>query len=182
MKNNLLERISRIGCITLLASLSGWAQGHQWAGRALDDFEWAIHEKVASLPSYGVFDKINFEVQDKTVTLTGQVVGERVKHSAERAIRRLNGVGSVVNRIEVLPSSRRDDALRMNLYRTLYEDETQEKSGAHRALPVHIIVKDGWATLEGVVASDADRGTIHLRALQVTAHLSDHLRVATEKE
>jgi hyperosmotically inducible protein len=179
MKDNLTRRILRIVAATLLAALCALGQDHIWAGRTLGSFEWTIHEKLAGLPSYGVFDTINFEVEGKTIKLSGQVVGEKVKHRAERAVRQINGVDNVVNNIEVLPSSRRDDALRLNMYRAIYQKEALEKASP-RDLPIHIIVKDGWVTLEGVVDSDADRGMFHLRALQVTAHVSDNLRVVPD--
>jgi hyperosmotically inducible protein len=182
MNNNFLKTISKIGCATVLFALTAFAQQHQWAGRTLDNFEWAIHEKLAVLPSYGVFDTVRFEVQGRTVTLSGQVVRESVKQNAERIVRQLNGVESVVNHIEVLPSSRRDDALRINVYRAIYEKEPLEKYGTRAAPPIHIVVKDGWVQLEGVVDSDADRSLIHLRALKATAHVSDNLRVAPEAE
>ena len=35
----------------------------------------------------------------------------------------------MVNQIEVLPSFRRDDALRMNVYRAIYETQPLEKYG-----------------------------------------------------
>src|SRR5579862_4153363 len=176
MKNH-LRTISRIGGTALLAALSLMAQEHKWAGRTLDNFEWQVHEKLAAVPSHGVFDTIRFEVQGKNVTLSGKVVKETVKDKAERAVKELNGVETVVNNIEVLPSSRRDDALRMNVYRALYEGGP-EQYGSDPVPPVHIIVKDGWVTLEGVVNSEADRSMAHLRALKVTAHVSDNLRVA----
>ena len=181
MKNNLLQRIWRIGCATLLTALCTLAQEHKWAGRTLDHLEWSIHEELAVLPFHEVFDTLNFEVQGKTVTLSGQVVKERVKQNAERVVRQLNGVESVVNRIEVLPSSLRDDALRMNVYRAIYEKQPLEKYGTRAAPPIHIIVKNGLVTLEGVVDSDADRSMVHQRALKVTAHVSDNLRVAPEE-
>ena len=181
MKNNLLQRISRIGYATVFVAFCASAQEHPWAGRTLDSLEWTIHERLAVLPSYGVFDTLRFEVQGKTVTLSGQVVKERVKLNAERRVGQINGVESVVNHIEVLPSSRRDDALRMNVYRAIYEKQPLEKYGIRAAPPIHIIVKDGWTTLEGVVDSDADRNMVHLRALNATAHVSDNLRVAPEE-
>ncbi len=180
MTNNLLQRISRIGGATLLLALGALAQEHKWAGRTLDSFEWTIHERLAALPSYGVFDTVRFDVQGKTVTLSGQVVKDSVKQNAERMARHVDGVESVVNNIEVLPSSRRDDALRINVYRAIYEKQALEKYGTRAAPSIHIIVKDGWVTLEGVVDSDADRSMVHLRALQATAHVSDNLRVAPE--
>lgn len=181
MKNNFPQRMSRIGCAILLAAFCASAQEHPWAGRTLDSFEWTIHEKLAVLPSYGVFDTVRFEVQGNTVTLSGQVVKESVKQNAERVVRRIDGVENVVNRIDVLPSSRRDDALRMNVYRAIYESQPLEKYGTRGAPSIHIIVKDGWTTLEGVVDSDADRSMVHLRALKATWHVSDHLRVAPEE-
>jgi hyperosmotically inducible protein len=181
MKNHLLRRISRIGCAALFAVLPALAQEHRWAGRTLNDLEWTIHEKLAVIPFHGVFDTLNFEVQGKTVTLSGQVVNERVRQNAERVVGRLDGVEGVVNQIEVLPSSRRDKTLRVNMYRAIYQAQPLEKYGTRAVPPIHIIVKDGWVTLEGVVDSDADRSMVHLRALKVTAHVSDNLRVAPEE-
>ena len=80
----------------------------------------------------------------------------------------------------MLPSSRRDDVLRMNVYRAIYEEEPLEKYGTRAAPPIHIIVRNGWVTLEGVVDSDTDRSMAQLRALKVTAHVADNLRVAPE--
>jgi hypothetical protein len=179
MKNNLL-RISRIGFAVILAAFCAMAQEHRWAGRTLSDFEWAIHERLASLPFHGVFDDVRFEAQDGTVFLTGHVVREREKESAERSLRKIAGVRNVVNRIEVLPSSRTDDALRTNVYRAIYQDQPLSKYGTRGAAPIQIVVKNGWVVLEGVVDSEQDRGIAHLRALKVTAHVSDNLRVVPQ--
>jgi len=180
MKNH-LRTISRIGGTALLAALSLMAQEHKWAGRTLDNFEWQVHEKLAAVPSHGVFDTIRFEVQGKNVTLSGKVVKETVKDKAERAVKELNAVETVVNNIEVLPSSRRDDALRMNVYRAIYENQQLDKYGVRAEPPIHIIVKDGWVSLEGVVDSKEDRHMVHIRALKVTPHVSDNLRIAPEE-
>jgi hyperosmotically inducible protein len=181
MKNNPMQTISRIACATLLLAFCASAQEHQWAGRTLNNFEWTIHERLAVLPSYGVFDTVRFEVQGKTVTLSGQVVKESVKQNAERMVKHIDGVEDVVNDIELLPSSRSDDALRMNVYRSIYEKQPLEKYGTRGAPAIHIIVKNGWVTLEGVVDSHADRSLVHLRALEATAHVSDNLRVAPQE-
>jgi osmotically-inducible protein OsmY len=178
MKTILLRRMSMIGCATLLAALSALAQEHKWAGRTLDDLESTVHERLAALPHHGVFDTLDFEVQGTTVTLSGQVIKDSVKQSAERAIKRLNGVEAVINHIEVLPSSRRDEALRMNVYRAIYQNPPMVGYGADGVPSIHIIVKNGLVALEGVVNSEADRGIVHIRALNVTAHVIDNLRVA----
>jgi hyperosmotically inducible periplasmic protein len=178
MKSKLLRRTLMIGGVTLLAALSAFTQEHKWAGRTLDDLESTVHERLASLPYHGVFDSLEFEVQGKTVTLAGQVIKDSVKQNAERAVKRLNGVEAVINHIEVLPSSRRDDALRINVYRAIYQNPPMVGYGADGVPSIHIIVKNGLVSLEGVVNSEADRGMVHIRALNVTAHVTDNLRVA----
>jgi hyperosmotically inducible periplasmic protein len=180
MNNNLMRRLSMAGCAMMLTGFCALAQQHKWAGRTLDNFEWTIHEKLAVLPGQGVFDTLRFEAQGKTVTLSGYVVNKSAKENAELAIKQIEGVEGVVNNIEVLPSSKRDDALRLNVYRAIYEKAPLEKYGTRNAPSIHIIVKDGWVTLEGVVDSDADRSTVHLRALSATPHVSDNLRVTAE--
>jgi hyperosmotically inducible periplasmic protein len=177
MKQNLKQRFFRVACAMLFTSLCTFAQEHKWAGRTLNEFEWTIHERLAELPSHGVFDTLRFEVQGTTVTLSGLVVRDSVRQNAERAVAQVGGVEHIVNRIEVLPSSRRDDALRMNVYRAIYESEPLEKYGTRNVSPIHIIVRNGWVSLEGVVDSDADRSMVHLRALKVTGHVSDNLRL-----
>lgn len=176
---NSLRKILSLGALMLWPILAP-AQDHKWAGRELDDFEWSIHEKLAVIPFHGVFDTLRFDVQEKNVALSGYVLRESVKHNAERAVRQIPGVGEVTNNIEVLPSSRGDDALRMNVYRALYEKAPLEKYGTREAPSIHIIVKEGWVTLEGVVDSDEDRSLVHMRTLKVTSHVTDNLRVAAE--
>ncbi|HXI38495.1 MAG TPA: BON domain-containing protein [Bryobacteraceae bacterium] len=180
MKKTLLQEISWIGCVLLMTALPTLAQEHKWAGRTLEGLEWRVHEELVMLPFHGVFDTLRFELQGKTVTLSGQVVRETVKLNAERVIKRLDGVESVINQIEVLPSSRRDDAIRMNVYRVIYEKQQLEKYGTRAVPPIHIIVKDGNVTLEGVVDSETDRKMAYLRALKVAPHVANNLRVAPE--
>lgn len=129
MKRTMSVRLARIAALLALATICTFAQVHPWAGRPLDSLEWSIHDRLAALPSHGVFDTVGFEVQGKTVTLSGQVLKESAKQNAERAVAKLPGVEKVVNTIEVLPSSRRDDALRMNVYRAIYEDTSLDKYG-----------------------------------------------------
>lgn len=180
--NNRLQRILKTSWVLLLVALAAPAQEHKWAGRPLDSLEWTIHERLAALPAHGVFDTLRFEVQGKTVVLSGQVVKETVRQNAERAVNAIGGVEKVVNQIEVLPTSRHDDALRTNVYRAIYEQAPLDKYGMRSSPSIHIVVKNGWVSLEGVVDSEGDRTLAHVRALGVTAHVSDNLRVAAPEE
>lgn len=150
---------------------------HKWAGRTLNDVEWRIHEELAMIPFYGVFDTVRFELVGSTVTLSGQVLRETIKMNAESVVKRIEGVNEVVNQIEVLPSSRKDDAIRMRVYRAIYENRPLEAYGTRAFPPIHIIVRDGIVTLEGVVDSDADRNAAFVQALKASHQVTNNLRV-----
>ncbi len=81
-----------------------------------------IRRALVTLPWYGVFDDLAFNVNGGTVTLLGQVVKPVLKDDAEHAVKRVEGVTSVVNNIEVLPVSMMDDQLRRAVYRAIYGD------------------------------------------------------------
>ena len=180
MNKTIRMRLLGLACVALVGALPTLAAEHKWAGRTLNDLEWRIHEELAMIPFHGVFDTLRFELQDRTVTLSGQVVRETVKTNAERVIKRLDGVEQVVNEIEVLPSSRRDDVVRMNVYRAIYEKQPLEKYGTRGIPPIHIVVKNTYVTLEGVVDSEADRNLAYVRARQVVPHVTNNLRVGPE--
>lgn len=179
MKKNLLKIAFQLGSVGLLLASSTLAQEHKWAGRTLDDLEQTIHERLPVLPFHGVFNTLNFEVQGKTVVLSGYVAKESIAEKAVRVVRQLDGVENVVNHVEVLPSSRRDDALRKSLYRSIFENSPGPDQGLYGDAAIHIVVKNGFVTLEGVVNSDADRGAIYSRAVHATPHVTDNLRVRT---
>ena len=99
------------------------------------------------------------------VTLLGAVVNPVLKSDAERAVKRIEGVGQVKNEIEVLPLSPNDDQIRMAEYKAIYGDPVLSTRYGYRALPsIHIIVKNGNVTLVGVVANEADRNLVNIRA------------------
>src|SRR2546425_6916073 len=80
-----------------------------------------IRHELATLPYYGVFDWLQFEVRpDNTVVLRGQVVRPSTKSEAEARVKNIDGVSRVTNEIQVLPPSPQDDRLRVALYRALY--------------------------------------------------------------
>lgn len=125
-----------------------------------------IRHELATLPYYGVFDWLEFEVTpDNAVTLRGQVVRPTTKADAESRVKQIEGVSRVVNEIEVLPLSPHDDRLRVALYRTIYGWNSPLFRYAHQAVPpIHIIVKGGRATLKGVVDSKGDANLAYIRA------------------
>ena len=125
-----------------------------------------VRHELVTLPYYGVFDWLQFEVRsDNTVVLHGQVVKPSTKSDAEGRVKDVDGVTRVVNEIEVLPLSPQDDRLRRALYRRLYGNDSPLFRYAVQAIPsIHIIVRNGRATLKGVVANKGDAQLAYLRA------------------
>jgi hyperosmotically inducible protein len=124
-----------------------------------------VRHQLVMLPYYGVFDDLAFRVDGGKVTLLGAVTRPTLKSDAENVVKRVEGVTQVDNRIEVLPLSPMDDQIRIAAYRAIYGDTALSTRYGYRALPsIHIIVKNGQITLEGVVANQADKDLVNLRA------------------
>jgi len=125
-----------------------------------------VRHELVTLPYYGVFDWLQFEVRpDNTVVLRGEVVKPSTKSDAEGRVKDVDGVSKVVNEIVVLPLSPQDDRLRRALYRKLYGYDSPLFRYAVQSIPsIHIIVKNGRATLKGVVANKGDAQLAYLRA------------------
>ena len=124
-----------------------------------------VRHQLVMLPYYGVFDDLAFSVQGSVVTLVGAVTRPTLKSDAQRVTEKLEGVTQVVNNIEVLPLSPLDDRIRIAEYRAIYGDPALSTRYGYRALPsIHIIVKNGHVTLEGVVANSADKNLVNIRA------------------
>jgi hyperosmotically inducible periplasmic protein len=124
-----------------------------------------VRHQLVMLPYYGVFDDLGFTVNGGTVTLMGQVTQPVLKDDAGRAVKKIEGVTSVNNNIEVLPLSPNDDQIRRAVYRAIYGDPSLSTRYGFRALPsIHIIVKNGNVRLEGVVANEGDRNIAGIRA------------------
>jgi len=123
-----------------------------------------VRHQLLLLPYYTVFDNLAFKVDGDHVSLEGQVTNPTLKHDAEAAVKSIEGVSGVTNNIEVLPTSPMDDQLRRALYRAIYGDPQLSKYGWSSMASIHIIVKSGHLSLEGVVDNDTDKNLAGLRA------------------
>src|SRR5450755_3890052 len=61
-----------------------------------------VRHQLVTLPYYGVFDDLAFQVNGGTVVLLGQVTRPTLKSDAQSAVKSIDGVQNVVNNIEVL--------------------------------------------------------------------------------
>jgi hyperosmotically inducible periplasmic protein len=127
-----------------------------------------VRHQLVTLPYYGIFDDIAFFVTGSTVTLVGEVTRPTLKSDAQNVTKRVEGVTEVINNIEVLSPSPMDDQIRAAEYHAIYGDPALSIRYGFRALPsIHIIVKNGKVTLEGVVADETDKNLINVRANSV---------------
>jgi hyperosmotically inducible periplasmic protein len=182
--------VSGVFCAAILLAPGGFAQqkAHNDAfvpgGANESRVVQEVRHRLVTLPYYGIFDDLAFRVDGDTVTLLGQVTQPVLKTDAERAVKGIEGVDKVVNEIEVLPLSPMDNQIRMAVYRAIYGDPALSTRYGFRSIPpIHIIVKNGHVTLEGVVANEGDRNIANVRANSVPGVFSveNDLRVEQGK-
>ncbi len=150
-----------------------------------------------NLNYYSLFDLISYRVEGSKITLSGQVWWPALRPTAERIVARIEGVTGVDNQIEILPASFHDDDLRLDTMRALFSNGALSRYawfgsrgpygygrygygrhgyGGYGHIPersdIHIIVKNGDVTLEGVVARKAHKGIAELLAHGVSGAFS----------
>ena len=152
--------------VVSLFSVMAWTAVAQNAtsNKSEDRIVREVRHELLMLPYYGVFDNIAYKVQGGTVTLLGQVVRPSLKSDAENSIKHIEGIDHVDNQIEVLPPSSQDDAIRIALFRAIYQ---------------YPALQNGRVTLEGVVDSQADKDLAGIRAKSVpgTFEVTNNLQV-----
>ena len=153
--------------------------------KGIDRIVREVRHELVMLPFYGVYDNLSYSVApDGTVTLMGQVSRPTLKSDAENVVKRIEGVEKVVNNIEVLPTSPADDRIRLAVYRAIYGNEVLSQYQVRAVPPIHIIVKNGQVTLEGVVARAMDKQIAGVQANSVSGVFSvtNNLRVEEDEK
>jgi hyperosmotically inducible protein len=127
-----------------------------------------VRHELLMLPFYSVFDNLEYQVSGYDVTLMGQVVRPSLRDDAEASVKKLEGVEHVINKIEVLPVSPNDDRIRQAEFHAIYSRPPLQRYALGAVPPIHIIVKNGNVTLEGVVATGADKNVAGIAAKGVS--------------
>ena len=138
-----------------------------------------VRHELVMLPYYGVFDNLAYSVNNGVVTLFGQVTRESLRSDAGNAVKGIEGVTRVDNKIEVLPLSSMDDRIRRATYRAVFGEPSLGRYAMQAVPPIHIVVDNGKVTLVGVVATEGDKNMAGLRAKGVPGVFSvdNQLRV-----
>lgn len=165
-----------------------------------------IQKGILTSSNYGVFDWITFGINGYNVILKGEASRPTLKDSAERIAKQIEGVAAVDNRIQVLPLSPNDDRIRAQTYARIYGNASLSRYNPNRGTPmfvsparmaagitndppigfhpIHIIVRNGNITLQGVVDTAGDKAIAGMMANQVTGAFAveNELVVANEEQ
>jgi osmotically-inducible protein OsmY len=141
-----------------------------------------IRHELVTLPYYTIFDHFTYQVDGSKVILSGEVTRPTLKTSAERVVARIEGVTAVENNIEVLPLSNFDNQIRFRVLRAVYGNPVLNRYALQAVGPIHIIVKNGDVTLEGVVAREMEKNVAFLQANSVPGvfTVTNNLRVENQ--
>jgi len=172
---------------TILVGLMGFATGASAAsvGTAtvpdISAISNQVQHELAMLPWYGVFDHLEFQVNGSEVILSGQVISAHAttRDDAGKFVKSIPGVTKVVNNIEVLPPSLFDDQIRRAEFRTVFSQADLGRYTMGAIPQVHIIVKNGHVSLEGVVMNEMDKNMAGIFANSVPGVFSveNNLRI-----
>lgn len=162
MKHNFLKLMGLTATLAL-AGLAGASTGSTGRMTDSDIANKAVHE-IRMYSRYTIWDNLNVQVVDGNLMLTGQVSQPFKKQDLQRIVQRVPGVTSVTNNVEVLPLSFNDDNLRMRVARAIYRDSALSRYSIQAVPPIHIIVRNGHVTLEGVVNNELEKNVAGIRA------------------
>jgi hyperosmotically inducible protein len=116
-----------------------------------------VSNSVNRYTQFTIFDSIDASVTQGHVVLSGWVTMPYKKNDIEQRVRKVTGVHSLENKIQVLPVSQFDDELRFRIARAIYGNSAFWNYAAMANPPIHIVVNGGRVTLQGVVQSNVER-------------------------
>ncbi|MGB9254759.1 MAG: BON domain-containing protein [Candidatus Korobacteraceae bacterium] len=132
-----------------------------------------IRRAILMQPYYTVFDNLGYTLEGRTVTLTGQVLNPTLPKDVQSAVKKVEGVDKVVNKIEVLPPSPMDAEIREQVRQKIYGGFGPLFKYANMPNPpIRIIVKNARVTLYGVVDNETDKNLCTQRVNQIFSVLS----------
>ncbi len=181
-----MKKTLRYLCVTaaLTIMISGMANARPASETHVpqDQVSREVRHELVMLPQFSIFDNLAYKVDGDTVTLFGQVRNAILKDSAESAVKSIAGVDRVNNQIEILPVSFNDDRIRRKVARAVFDSSQLFRYSIQPVPPIHIIVKNGHVTLDGVVANQGDKNIAGLRANGVSDVFSVENNLTVENQ
>jgi osmotically-inducible protein OsmY len=125
---HLVPHVARL--LFIIAALGTLVSGAQHSAAAPTQITKDITKHLMSLPYYGVFDLLTFNVDAQgNVTLGGDVVNDSLKKDSEREVREVKGVTEVLNKIAIAPDLPLDNDIRHGVYHAIYGDPSLSRYG-----------------------------------------------------
>lgn len=137
-----------------------------------------IRHELAMMPYVSEFDFISFTMVGDNVILSGWTVRQTNRSDAQNIVKNIEGVGAVINNIEVLPLGSFDMRIRAGARAVLQQNLSRYFWGS--GSDIKIIVKNGDVILLGVVTSSGDKDIagIRLNSVPGVFHVFNLLRIA----
>ncbi len=141
-----------------------------------------IRHELAMMPYISEFDFISFTLEGSDVILTGWTVRQTNRSDAQNIVKNIEGVGTIVNNIDVLPLGSFDMQIRARARAVLQQNLSMYFWG--NGSDIKIIVKNGDIILLGNVIrqSDKDIANIRLNSVPGVFHVFNLLRVQSSEE
>src|SRR5262245_1655042 len=105
--------------VLLLAGVALAQAPDSMSDRTLERIVKTARREILALPFYGSFDWVTYRVNGSTVILNGATVRATIREGAEAVVRRIEGVQTVINNIDVLPLGFSDDEIRYYVYNAI---------------------------------------------------------------
>ena len=141
-----------------------------------------IRHELAMMPYISEFDFISFTMDGNDVILTGWTVRQTNRSDAQNIVKNIEGVGTIINNIDVLPLGSFDMQIRARARAVLQQNLSMYFWG--NGSDIKIVVKNGDVILLGNVIrqSDKDIANIRLNSIPGVFHVFNLLRVQSSEE
>ena len=123
-----------------------------------------VRHELLMLPYYSIFDDLGFVVRGANVELTGAVNDGTLISQAEKAVKNIEGVGTVTNNIKLLSPLPDDQRIRREAYRKIFSTGSLSQYSWEAAPSIHIVVDRGRIRLVGYVNNQGDKDMANIAA------------------
>ena len=136
-----------------------------------------IRHELAMMPYISEFDFISFSLIGNDVILSGWTVRQTNRYDAQNIVKNIEGVGTIVNNIDILPLGSFDMRIRAAARAVLQQNLSRYFWGS--GSDIKIIVKNGDLILVGSVTNPGDKDIAGIRCNSIPGvfHVFNMLRV-----
>jgi len=140
-------------------------------------------KQILTYYAYSIFDWITLEGAGSKLVVNGYVSQPYKKPDIGYFLAHIKGVADLQNNLEVLPVSNFDDDIRIAVARAIYNDPFFITYASMANPPIHIVVKGGNVTLEGMVNSQGEKTKAETNAsfAETFFNLTNNLLVESEQ-